>query len=346
MPELRKDPIIGRWVIIATERSKRPTDFALAADTKKGGFCPFCSGNEDKTPPEIMAYREKGTKPNTAGWHTRVVNNKFPALLDEGKLIRTGDGIYDKIAGIGTHEVIIETPNHELSIATLPINKVRLLVSCYRERVLHLKKDKRFKYAMIFKNHGESAGASLEHPHTQLIALPIIPKLVREEQFGAQKYFDYKERCIFCDIARQEMERGIRMIEENDSFLTMVPFAPRFPFELCIVPKRHMAAFESITDTELSDLAEILKHALMRLDITLKNPSYNFVMHTSPFGDSESESFHWHIEIMPKLTKVAGFEWGTGFYINPVLPEVAATFLRECILETPRYEQADLIDIQ
>ena len=330
MPELRKDPVIGRWIIIATERSKRPTDFAIPHEPKKGGFCPFCPGNEDKTPPEISACREPGTKPNTQGWQLRVVNNKFPALHDSGKLIKSGDGVYDKMAGIGTHEVIIETPNHDSSIATLPIDKVELIVQSYKDRILHLQQDKRFKYAMIFKNHGEAAGASLEHPHTQLIALPITPKRVKEEYSGAIEYFNHKERCIFCDIARQEIDREIRMIEENDSFLAIAPFAPRFPFETWIMPKKHQAAFENSSKKEISDLASILKNLLARINITLNDPSYNYVMHTAPFDESKSESFHWHIEIMPKLTKIAGFEWGTGFYINPVPPEQSAKFLREC----------------
>ncbi len=332
MPELRKDPIIGRWIIIATERSKRPTDFAMPQETKKGGFCPFCPGNEDKTPPEISAVRENGTKPDTEGWHLRVVNNKFPALYDTGKLIKSGDGVYDKMAGIGTHEVIIETPNHDDSIATLPKDKVEVIVQSYKDRILSLKDDKRFRYAMIFKNHGEAAGASLEHPHTQLIALPITPKRVKEENSGATEYFNYKERCIFCDIASQEIDREIRMIEESSSFIAIAPFAPRFPFEVWIMPKKHQAAFENSTPEEIKDLASILKNVLSRINITLNNPSYNYIMHTAPFDESKSESFHWHIEIMPKLTKIAGFEWGTGFYINPVPPEQSAKFLRECFV--------------
>ena len=329
MPELRKDPIVGRWIIISTERAKRPTDIATKPEVKKGGFCPFCHGNEDKTPPEIMAYRDNGTKPNTAGWQMRVVSNKFPALMTEGELNRAGDGIYDKMGGLGAHEVIIETPDHELTLSTLPISGVKNVLHAYKERLIDLKKDQRLRYVMIFKNNGEAAGASLEHPHSQLIALPIVPKRVREELFGSQNYFEYKERCLFCDIIRQEIEREIRMIEETDCFITISPFAPRFPFETWIMPKIHKAAFENISDDEISSLAVILQNTLKRMDKILNYPAYNFVIHSAPFHDNQSESYHYHIEIMPKLTKVAGFEWGTGFYINPMPPELAAKYLRE-----------------
>src|SRR3989338_3945837 len=329
MPELRKDPIVGRWVIISTERAKRPNDFVTKPENKKGGFCPFCSGNEDKTPPEILAYRDNGTSPNGPGWNIRVVSNKFPALMAEGSINRAGDGIYDKMGGIGAHEVIIETQNHELTLASMPASGVRNVLYAYKERLVDLKKDKRFRYAMIFKNNGEDAGASLEHPHSQLIALPIVPKRVLEELYGSQKYFEYKERCIFCDMIRQEIEREARIIEETDYFIAICPFAPRFPFETWIMPKIHKASFENFNDSDINSLSIILQNVLKRIDRVLNFPAYNFVVHSSPFHDSDSESFHSHIEIMPKLTKVAGFEWGTGFYINPMPPEQSAKYLRE-----------------
>lgn len=330
MPELRKDPITGRWVIIATDRAKRPSDFVRErVEIRGSGFCPFCSGNESKTPPEIHAYRPDGSAHDTPGWTLRVVPNKFPALGIEGSLNRQGEGLYDKMNGIGAHEVIIETPEHAQTLATLPVRKVEDVIWAYRDRMLDLRKDPRFKYLLIFKNHGEAAGASLEHPHSQLIALPVVPIRVREEVGGAQTHYGFKERCIFCDIIRQEMESGIRVITENQDFVALAPFAPRFPFEMWIIPKIHLSEFEQSQKHEFEQLAAILKDMLCRLDKVLDHPAYNYIIHTSPISESTEEYYHWHLEIMPKLTKVAGFEWGSGFYINPTPPEESAKFLRE-----------------
>ncbi len=330
MPELRKDPITGRWVIIATERAKRPSDFVRDKVQIHGsGFCPFCYGNEAKTPPEIIAYRSDGSLRNSPGWSLRVVANKFPALGIEGSLSRQGEGLYDKMSGIGAHEVIIETPDHQKTLAMLSPRQIEDVLWAYRDRILDLKKDRRFKYIMIFKNHGEAAGASLEHTHSQLIALPVVPKRVREETDGARDYFNFKERCIFCDIIRQESESGIRVIADTPAFIAVAPFAPRFPFEIWIMPRVHQSAFEDSQRQEFEQLAVILKDMLMRLDKVLDFPAYNFIIHTSPIPESPNEHYHWHLEIMPKLTKIAGFEWGTGFHINPTPPEESAKFLRE-----------------
>jgi UDPglucose--hexose-1-phosphate uridylyltransferase len=334
LPELRKDPITGRWVIIATDRAKRPSDFVREkVEIHGSGFCPFCYGNEAKTPSEIHAYRSDGSAKDTPGWSLRVVPNKFPALGIEGTLNRQGEGLYDKMNGIGAHEVIIETPDHQKTLATLPVKRVEDVLWAYRDRILDLKKDRRFKYILLFKNHGEAAGASLEHTHSQLIALPVVPKRVREEVDSAQEYFNFKERCIFCDIIRQELEDGVRVIAQNSQFIALSPFAPRFPFEMWIVPKTHQSAFEESQKDHFEQLAAMMKDMLSRLDKVLDSPAYNYVVHTSPFPDVSNDYYHWHLEIMPKLTKVAGFEWGTGFYINPTPPEESAKFLREAAVE-------------
>ncbi len=333
MPELRKDPITGRWVIIATDRAKRPSDFVREKVQIHGsGFCPFCSGNEGKTPPEIHAYRSDGSAKDGPGWTLRIVPNKFPALGIEGTLNRQGEGLYDKMNGIGAHEVIIETPEHPLTLATMPVRRVEDVLWAYRDRILDLKKDRRFKYILIFKNHGEAAGASLEHTHSQLIALPVVPKRVREEVDSAKDYYNFKERCIFCDIIRQELEDTVRVAAENQAFITLAPYAPRFPFEMWIVPRVHQSAFEESQKHEFEQLAAMLKDMLMRLDKVLDSPAYNYIIHTSPAPEVSNDYYHWHLEIMPKLTKVAGFEWGTGFYINPTPPEESAKFLREALL--------------
>jgi UDPglucose--hexose-1-phosphate uridylyltransferase len=330
VPELRKDPIVGRWVIISTDRSKRPTDFVRSHVELKGGFCPFCYGQENKTPPEILAYRGNGSgQRDTPGWSVRVVPNKFPALGIEGTLNRQAEGMFDKMTGIGAHEVIVEAPEHAVTMAAMSEQKIEEVLWAMRDRIVDLKRDKRFKYILLFKNHGEQAGASLEHPHSQLIALPIVPKHATEELEGAKQYFLVKERCIFCDIVRQELENPVRVMSENDDCVTLAPFAPRFPFEMWIMPKRHESAFENASSHLFRSLAKALKLLLMKAEVALDSPAYNLVIHTSPLQESDNEFYHWHIEFMPKLTKTAGFEWGTGFYINPTPPEESAKFLRE-----------------
>ena len=329
MPELRKDPITGRWVIIASERGKRPSDFAGEPPRKRSGFCPFCPGNEDKTPPEVLAYRSDGGPPNSAGWSVRVVSNKFPALRIEGDLDREGDGMYDRMNGVGAHEVIIETPNHHETLSSMEEARVEDLLWACRDRILDLKKDPRFQYILIFKNQGEAAGASLEHPHTQLIATPIVPKRVREEVDGAREYYRYTERCVFCDLIRQDLRQEVRIVDENDGFVALAPFASRFPFETWILPKVHDALFEDAQKREYVNLARLLRSVLLRIDLVLTSPPYNFVLHNAPLREDDPVHYHWHLEIMPKLTLIAGFEWGTGFYINPTPPEEAARYLRE-----------------
>lgn len=340
MPELRKDPIVGRWVIISTDRAKRPTDFARDAVKMKGGFCPFCYGNESKTPPEIQAYRpaHNGGPPpqrDTPGWTVRVVPNKFPALGIEGNLGRQAEGMFDRMNGIGAHEVIVETNDHNATLATLPPKKIEDVLWTFRDRILDLKKDRRFKYILIFKNHGDSAGASLEHAHSQLIALPIVPIYVAEEIEGAKQYYIYKERCVFCDIVQQESEAGIRVVAENDDFITIAPYAPRFPFETWILPKAHESAFENSSTRMFENLAKAIRVLLNKADQVLDNPAYNLVIHSSPTQDPANDHYHWHIEYVPKLTRTGGFEWGTGFYINPTPPEEAARFLRAATVEVP-----------
>lgn len=328
MPELRKDPIVGRWVIISVERGKRPTDFVSASQRKRGGFCPFDPGNEYTTPSEIMAFRPVGSPPNSPGWTLRVMPNKFPALQVDGELGKTGEGIFDKMNGIGAHEVIVESPDHNLTLSTMSRKAVEdVLWACYL-RLTDLKKDQRFKYVLIFKNEGEVAGASLEHSHTQLIALPIVPKLVKEELDSARRHYEFKERCIFCDVINQELDDGKRVIYENARYVAIAPFAPRSPFETWILPKKHESLF-SPPDKSFSDLAEILQRILRQIDRILDTPPYNLVLHTSPFYDEVNEYYHWHMELMPKLIRTAGFEEGSGFYINPTPPEESAKFMRE-----------------
>lgn len=329
MPELRKEPIMGRWVIISHERVKiqRPR----VQEEKEIEICPFCEGNEELTPPEIMAYRKPGSERNTPGWTIRVVPNKFPALMVEGKTQKIGVGIYDKMDGVGAHEVIIETTKHDVEMANMDDEEVENIFWVYRDRILDLKKDIRMEYILIFKNKGRAAGASQLHPHSQLMALPMVPLRVKQEMEGAMKYYSFKERCIYCDIISQEMEENERVVMENDDFLSFCPFASRAPFEVWIIPKNHDSRFEDAHKSEIISLAKIIKTTLKKLELALEDPSYNFILHTSPLKEPYLPHFHWHIEIMPKLTHVAGFEWGTGFYLNPIPPEEAAKCLKEVL---------------
>jgi UDPglucose--hexose-1-phosphate uridylyltransferase len=328
MPELRKDPVVGRWVIISTERARRPSDFGPDPVRPKGGPCVFCPGNEDKTPDEVLAGRPPHTRPNTPGWTYRVVPNKFPALRIEGDLEPSGEGLFDRMNGIGAHEVVIETPEHSGGLDSMSEAAVADVLVASRERMLDLKKDPRFEYILIFKNHGEAAGASLEHPHSQLIATPIRPIMVTEELEGASRYYTLKERCVWCDIIHQD-RGGRRMVAEAGGIIALAPFAPRFPFETWIMPTAHRSAFEDSGFEELAALARMLRDFLGRMNHVLQHPPYNFMLHTAPLRESALEHFHWHLEIIPKLTKVAGFEWGSGFFINPTPPEDAAGYLRE-----------------
>jgi UDPglucose--hexose-1-phosphate uridylyltransferase len=333
MPELRKDPVVGRWVIMATERSKRPSDFAHPPQERKGSAsCPFCYGHEKDTPPEVLAYRDSGAE-NQPGWRVRAVPNKFPALRIEGPLGRRGDGLYDLMNGVGAHEVVVENPDHERGLADLEPGHIEQVLWAYRDRLTDLSKDERFRYVLVFKNHGPEAGASLEHPHSQLIALPIVPLNVQQELRGASDYYSLKERCIFCDIVQQESRDRQRVIFENNRFIVASPFAARFPFELWLLPKDHGSHFEYAENAVYKALADALKASLRALKSALDDPPFNYIIHSAPLREAESPHYHWHIEVTPALTRVAGFEVGTGFYINPVPPEAAAAHLREVLGE-------------
>jgi UDPglucose--hexose-1-phosphate uridylyltransferase len=332
MPELRRDPIVGRWVIIATDRARKPTDFVRPPPPPASGLCPFCPGNEDKTPREVyVSGRPPGLPANGPGWKVRVVPNRFPALKIEGDLDRKADGIYDLMNGIGAHEVVVETADHDRVMKDLSDQELTEVLFAFKARMLDLRNDLRFRYILLFKNQGSLAGASLEHPHAQLIALPITPRQVQDEIEGARRHFEHRERCIFCDIVTQERKDRSRLIFENEEFVVFAPWAPRGPFETWIVPKRHESNYESEPKERLGLCAQALRTTLRRMGAALGEPSYNFIVHSNPLRDLPTPSYHWHIEVMPALTQVAGFEWGSGFHINPVPPEEAAEFLRKVV---------------
>jgi len=271
MPQLRKDPVTSRWVIVNVEKPSGIEAFDTPPKTKSSKTCPFCPGSEAMTPPEIVATREKGGAKGSGGWQIRVVPNKFPALKIEESVEKTAVGIYDKLGGFGAHEVIIENPDHDQEIADSSVEQVALVLKTFRDRCLDLRKDSRIKYILIFKNYGQDAGASLEHPHSQLIALPIVPSRVLGEVKGALKHYEYTERCIYCDMLNQEHSEKKLTIHEEADFIAMAPFASRFPFESWILPKTHEASFDAASNEKLTGLAKILKTTLLKIKNALND---------------------------------------------------------------------------
>ncbi len=338
MSELRHDPIQRHWVIVATQRAGRPHGYHVEVKEEPPEFCPFCPCNEDKTPPEIYAIREGFSAPNSPGWQVRVVPNKFPAVGVEGALERSAVGLYDRMKGIGAHEIIIESPLHTQHMAEQSVEHLTNVIRAYRERMTDLMRDHRLLYVMLFRNHGEMAGATLAHPHSQIIALPILPSVLELELGSARDHYRRKERCLFCDILQQEREAKSRIVVQHEAFTVFAPYASRSPYELSLMPNQHHADFTSLTDAECADLAKTLSETLKRLKNCLEDPPYNFILHSAPNMAASSvavqetprvqDAYHWHIEIIPRLSKPAGFEWGTGFHINSMPPEEAAESLR------------------
>jgi len=330
MPEIRKDPVFGRWVIIASGRSLRPNQFRM--ETGEGArSCPFCPGHEAETPPSIYSLPAENKKSSAqkrgADWRLRVVLNKYPALTPEGDTINRAEGIYDRMDGMGFHEVVIETPLHSRQMEDMDISGITDILQTYVSRINEIKKDGRIKYVMVFKNYGARAGASLSHPHSQIIAMPMTPIRVVQEINGAEDYRRARGACVFCDILREEAACKKRLVSENENFLAVAPYASRFSFEIWILPKKHLSHFENAETALMPDLAGIIKGVLGKLKHSLADSSYNLIVHTMPVQDPEVPHYHWHMEIMPKMSLVAGFEWGTGFYINTVPPEDAAGIL-------------------
>lgn len=317
-------------MILAPERGERPSDYAPVRPAAAAQACPFCPGHEHLTPPEVYAEGAEGRPDNGPDWTVRVVSNKYPALQIEGDLDPYEDGVYRGMRGVGAHEVIVESPDHRAELAFLPDDGIAAVLRAARERILDLTGDRRFRYVQVFKNFGSEAGATLEHGHTQLIATPTVPRRLDEELGGFAIHERANGGCILCAILAQERAAGARVVRDTGDFLVFAPFAPRFPYETWIVPTRHEAAYEAVSDEELTGFASALGDTLRRIARLLDRPPYNFVLHSAPINEPTSGRplFHWHLEIMPKLTKVAGFEWGTGFYINSMTPESSAAALR------------------
>jgi UDPglucose--hexose-1-phosphate uridylyltransferase len=331
MPEFRKDPTVDRWVIISTERANRPVGHGASGEFSDIGPCPFCAGHEAMTPPEILVLRDESEPPASPQWTVRVVPNKYPALVRNGSGTQIADELYVAHGGIGAHEVIIESPSHVTDTALLSDKQFEAILRAYHDRITALRSDRELRYILIYKNQGPEAGATLEHVHSQLIALPVIPKQVLEEIGAAKTYYQSRRQCVFCDVIRRETKERERFVIESDRFIVICPFASRFPFETWILPKRHASFFERVGQQDNLDLARILRETLRRLNRSLGHPPFNYIIHSNPLDQDENDYYHWHIEILPKSIQVGGFEWGSGFYINTVTPEQSASLLRQAL---------------
>jgi UDPglucose--hexose-1-phosphate uridylyltransferase len=336
IPEYRRDPVSNRWVIIAPERSLRPLGLSgskphIRRDAERDR-CPFCEGQEKHTTGEVYAIRDPDSSTDGPGWTLRVVPNKFPAvrMLVDITLQSSGD-LFESYPGFGLHEVVIECPYHETNPTHLTDDEFRAVLMAYRSRIADMSHQSHFSYVMVFKNVGAEAGASLAHSHSQIIAMPVVPDTIRQELEGSSDYYQRFRRCVFCDIIRDAQTEGSRLIEQTENFIAVAPFAPRFACETWVLPKKHSSRYEEISDTPALELASLMRLVLRKLDTVLGYPAYNYFLHNGPLRANNLPYYHWHLEIVPRTARAAGFEWGSGTFINAVLPEVAAAELRRTI---------------
>ncbi|UCC69005.1 MAG: galactose-1-phosphate uridylyltransferase [Armatimonadota bacterium] len=331
-PELRKNLVTREWVIIAKGRGRRPADFVREGESEvmrvHDDKCPFCPGNEAKTPPEVFAIRDGG-RPNSSGWTVRVVPNKFAALRASGSDQVRRVGLHSARDGFGAHEVIIESPDHNKDLWEMELTQIEAVVECYWQRYLAYEARETLQHVLLFRNQGRQAGTSLVHPHSQLIAGPVMPHQLQVELQGGAAYWEYLGRCVYCALIDDEKRSGERVVMETEHFLAVTAFAGKYPFETWILPKRHAIRFPAMNEAEAEDLARVLKDVLGRLAGCLGRPSYNFAIHSAPTAEHNVRAYHWHIEIFPRITTLGGFELGSDIYINVVAPEDAARYLRE-----------------
>jgi UDPglucose--hexose-1-phosphate uridylyltransferase len=341
MPELRQNRFTKEWVIIATERAKRPEEMVVKREAKTPpqfvASCPFCPGNEHLTPPEIM--RLPGGAPG-GEWDVRVFPNKFSALSRNLQPERTVQRSHRRINGFGIHDVIVDTPNHALTTGLMPEEHVAQVLRCYKNRYVELSVDPRIAHITIFKNHGVDAGTSLEHPHSQLIASPVISTQVRQRMLEAIRHWDEFGECVFCMAIAEELAEGSRIVLATPHFVALEPYASATPFATHIYPRRHMASFGFIADAEIEDLAHVLRTILATIYRGLNNPDFNYAIRTAPHECAMVGYYHWYLSVIPRLTRVAGFELGSGTFINTVLPEAAAEFLRNQTVEAAPLPQS------
>jgi UDPglucose--hexose-1-phosphate uridylyltransferase len=330
MPELRQDPIVGRWVIYSPARSARPHDIESVVTRQGGGDCPFCAGNEHLAPAEVYAVRVGGTGAGQSGWQVRVVTNKYPAL-EPG----CGEIVDPAVApdclilpGVGVHEVIVESPRHLSTTTELSAAELAGVLAVYRQRLVSLAKIEGMRHGLLFKNVGVAAGASLEHLHSQLIGMPIVPPTVADELAGGAAFLERTGECAWCRLTADALAPASRLVAQNEAFVAFCPPAARFAYETWIVPRRHASHFHADEELSFAQLAQLMGRVIGALERLIPGLAYNYIIHSAPFDTHSPDHYHWHIEIIPRVASFAGFEWGTGCYINPVLPEAAAETLR------------------
>jgi len=333
MPELRQDLTTREWVIIAPERSKRPNREAKKTSIEElpdwDISCPFCIGNESRTPPEVFRIP---TSNNHSAWAVRVVPNQFPALTPSAVTNRVGERrFFRRMAGFGAHEVIIESPSHNKPMALMSQQQVGRVLIAYRQRYNALKQERRLKFITIFKNHGGASGTSLVHPHSQIVATPIITPYYHRRFNVAHDYYVNLGRCLYCDLVARELGRGERIIISNKEFVAFHPYASRAPYETWIVSKRHYSSFGLFPEGHLSELAAVLKTTLLGLYRGIDDPAFNLIVDTTSTVDEDDPYYHWHIRIIPRMALIAGFEMGSGIYISTALPEDTASHMRQIV---------------
>jgi UDPglucose--hexose-1-phosphate uridylyltransferase len=330
MPQLRKDPLSDCWVIYAEGREQRPNEFERLERRRPDARCPFCAGHEEDTPPPLATYSAPADQRLHTGtdWSLRVVPNKYPALVTRGEATTSLCGMYELANGFGAHEVVIESPRHVASLTELTMDEARLTMTAYRDRMQKLRQVPGLRYALVFKNVGPEAGASLEHAHSQIVATPMIPGQMQQELTACRRWQRARRKCFFCEVLADELAHRQRLVAESPHFVAVCPYASRLPYELWVLPRAHQSHFERQEDEVLAELGLFLQDVLRRLESLHEHLAYNYFLHTAPFDASRLRHYHWHVEVLPRLTTTAGFEWGAGYFINPVPPEQAAANLR------------------
>jgi len=332
MPEIRQNFASGEWVVVAPERAMRPGDFArperrtVTSRPEYVATCAFCPGNESQTPPQVLQLPRHGP------WQVRVVPNKYPALHNNSPRQVNSDDVNLSLAGVGYHEVVVESRQHNLSPALQTAEQVTRTLTALQMRGRTMAQDRRIRQVVYVKNHGPAAGTSREHPHAQIIALPLLPPRTQAHNETAQRYFEEKGACPFCAMWQAELTAGERLVAESAHLVAFVPYAAPAAYHTWIVPKRHVASFCDALPAEVDDLGELLRDLLRRLYVGLDNPDFNYVIQSAPVDGSHSPFLHWYLAITPRLVPWGGFELGTGMFINTALPEENARFLREVVI--------------
>lgn len=338
MPEYRQDPLSAHWVIIAKDRARRPNEFESEPRRRQVERCPFCAGNEDETPESLAVYGTPAAAHPVRGWQVRVIPNKYPAVIDAALVPPPCLPFHPAEAGRGAHELVIESPHHTSSFTELTAEQARLSWVAYRDRLAYLANQQRYRYGLVFKNCGPDAGATLDHTHSQIIAVNRIPMTVAQELRAAGDYHARHLECIFCAMARQELDESRRIVATTSRFIAWCPYASRFAYETWIVPRMHAERFELAKMEDLEELSRLFQSVLRGLEQIVPQVPYNYWIHTAPFDIPCHDHYHWHIELVPRLNRIAGFELGSGCYVNPVDPEDAASALRAAIARTGHCE--------